>query len=138
MKNRAYSRRTLLRWRWRKDHARFSTKAMVAATTVETIFDVSGLFVTCSTKLNRPMSTRKHSAPTVPNFASSWKAARTRASRDRSRLKGSETVVAIGSGYRRMGRSASRPNLEEDVLDTRLTEEQEQLRKTVESFAREV
>jgi short/branched chain acyl-CoA dehydrogenase len=32
----------------------------------------------------------------------------------------------------------SGPGLEDDVLDTRLTEEQEQLRKTVESFAREV
>src|SRR3954454_22645005 len=109
MKNSAYSRRTLLRWRWRNDQARFSTKAIEAATTVEMIFDVNGLFVACSTKLNRPMSTRKQSAPTVPNFASSWKAARTRASRDRSGLRGSETVVAIGPGYRRVGRSASNP-----------------------------
>src|SRR3954466_3725434 len=40
--------------------------------------------------------------------------------------------------YGRMGSFLRTPHLEEPLLDTRLNEEQEQLRKTVEAFAREV
>ncbi len=101
-KNMPYSRCTLVRSRSLKDHARFSRNALVADTTVETIFAVSGLSVACRTRLNRTKSTTKLSSPTVPNLATSENSPRIRASSVARRLTPRRrTARAAGSGSHR-------------------------------------
>src|SRR5688572_24594144 len=89
---------------------------------------------TARAAVNTTTSTTKQIAPTTPNFAISRT---TTCNRARS---ASTNLTEAGYPARGVSDFGLRPNSREvpAVLDVSLTEEQEQLRKTVEHFARTV